>query len=1283
MKFKIRGNRFFRGGGGGMRAALAVLMMLSAFLVLPPQAEAQLATLSVSNKTPDSVTLTFSDSSAAWYYASSNNPSGTCSNQIPAGTTTATVTGLDADTSYTYLAYSDSGCATRSSESLTFKTTQLNISNVTGISATLTFKNRSDAWSYKLDQEGAQCKSVAGGTTTASLSGLQRGTTHRYYAYGSSSCGTHIASVEFQTTVPTGRPLALSGVSGSSGPAQLTTTWTKPSNGWNIEQYCVYYRKSSTTLYTSECTYGSSVTSITISNLDTNTTYYRYAMYYAIADDKNVNSSRRASLSSSPEIVQKPKVVPPDHSDPVAGLQVTANSPKRLAASWTAASGASGYDVKLSKGVFDVHAKQVTKTSWESGVDLDVGVTYTISVRAKKGADKGPWSSETGVPLAAGPGKVTGVSVTPVTREVGVGQLSVSWSALTGANGYKMQWKSGAQNWDESARQNTVTTTSSTITGLTAGTTYTVRVIATKTNAFDGTPSDNVTGIPYSQAPGKVAGVSATAPSRGASNLGKLEVEWDTFTGATGFHVQWKSSAQNWSSSRQNTLTTGSATDDTITGLANGTTYTVRVRATHENAETAGQWSDQATGTTNAGPPARVTGVTLTPGVETLTASWSAVTDVTGYKVQWKSGTQDWDTSTRQNTATGTSHTIQSLTSGTTHTVRVTAYNADGDGTPSLLKTGIPKDTAPAQVTGVSVMAGTETEQLSVSWSAVTGASGYKVQWKSRSQSFSSSRQDTVSGGSTTSYTIMILTDITAYTVQVRATKTNADDGTWSNTATGTPNAPLPGQVTGVTLTTPAASQIKVSWNSVSEATGYKVQWKSGSENFDSSKQNTVTSGTTTTSTITGLTAETEYTVRVIATRSSALGDGPPSNEVKETAKHPKPDTVTGVTLTSGIEEIKVEWNPVANATLGYKVQWKSGSESFDSSKQNTVTSGTTTFEIIGLNAGTYQVRVAAMMEHAVSDGDWSDMATGAALPQPTSAPAGQGSTPGGTPPAPEPPDDDSCPDYTPYETAADVEKERDPDTLVEFVQEASVGVKSILGEETEQSEAASRLAECYGVNGEENEANGDWISGSAYLFVITDQGNTSSPQGNSGLGMSAARVTVSTQTLSSKEGTQLNLADENGCDVTAEIIRAARGEQLQCEDLGLLPEGEAEGFVQYLWDNPADPNDDSAPGYEDRGDAPGNSPKLSYVEEITDEGLLPDGVSMLILGSGYYPNWDPPGGTDGGGGGTSSGGDGGGGCAVAGERNAAGSAALGLFLIASVLLGVSLRNRSRGKRAR
>ena len=88
-----------------------------------------------------------------------------------------------------------------------------------------------------------------------------------------------------------------------------------------------------------------------------------------------------------------------------------------------------------------------------------------------------------------------------------------------------------------------------------------------------------------------------------------------------------------------------------------------------------------------------------------------------------------------------------------------------------------------------------------------------------------------------------------------------------------------PAQVTGVSLI-PGADQLQVHWNALTGPTTYntryKVQWKSGSESYDASRQVTV-SGTI--HTIPSLTAGTEYTVRVIATDPKApTADGPASD---------------------------------------------------------------------------------------------------------------------------------------------------------------------------------------------------------------------------------------------------------------------------------------------------------------------------------------------------------------------------------------------------------------------
>ena len=391
-------------------------------------------------------------------------------------------------------------------------------------------------------------------------------------------------------------------------------------------------------------------------------------------------------------------------------------------------------------------------------------------------------------------------------------------------------------------------------------------------------------------------------------------------------------------------------------------------------------WTAVRVTTTKAEAPAQVTDVSVTEGVGQLAVSWSQVTGASGYKVQWKSGSDAYNTGDRQHVVTGGStvtYTIPSLTAGTEYTVRVTATkdNAD-DGTPSSEVTGTPKAAAPGQVTGVTVTAGVE--QLAVSWTAVNGADGYKVQWKSGSDAYNTGdRQHVVTGGSTVIYTIPSLTAGTEYTVRVTATKADAADGPPSAEATGTPKAAAADQVTGVTVTE-EVGQLAVSWTAVSGASGYKVQWKSGSDAYDTdTRQHEITGGSTTSYTIPSLTAGTEYTLRVTATKANA-DDGPPSSEVTGTPKAEAPGQVTGVTVIEGVGELAVSWTEVSGAS-GYKVQWKSGSDAYDTdTRQHVVTGGSTvTYTIPSLTAGTeYTVRVTATKANA-DDGPPSSEVTG------------------------------------------------------------------------------------------------------------------------------------------------------------------------------------------------------------------------------------------------------------------------------------------------------------------
>ena len=87
--------------------------------------------------------------------------------------------------------------------------------------------------------------------------------------------------------------------------------------------------------------------------------------------------------------------------------------------------------------------------------------------------------------------QVMGVMVAP-----GKEKLRVTWTPVGNATGNHVQWKSGAENYNTTDRQATVTAASHTILGLANGTEYTVQVIAVRTGANDAPPSAEVKGTP-------------------------------------------------------------------------------------------------------------------------------------------------------------------------------------------------------------------------------------------------------------------------------------------------------------------------------------------------------------------------------------------------------------------------------------------------------------------------------------------------------------------------------------------------------------------------------------------------------------------------------------------------------------------------------------------------------------------------------------------------------------------------------------------------------------------
>ncbi|HEY3883029.1 MAG TPA: fibronectin type III domain-containing protein [Trebonia sp.] len=219
-----------------------------------------------------------------------------------------------------------------------------------------------------------------------------------------------------------------------------------------------------------------------------------------------------------------------------------------------------------------------------------------------------------------------------------------------------------------------------------------------------------------------------------------------------------------------------------VTGLSNGTSYTVYVTATNSVGQS--KQSGTTTGQPNAVPD-QVTGLATDVGDGQVTLTWQPArvdgTPVTGYNVEISpppGGQQQI-----QSVGVTTSHAFTGLVNGTTYTFTVMAVNAEGNGPWSVGVTAVPFGkpltmAAPA-ATGAPVPDPTTTRAIQVTWAAVQGTAAngrpvtsYTINEYSSSSSGGPWTQVSTStvDGSTTTTSFTVTNDSSWYEYTVTAT---------------------------------------------------------------------------------------------------------------------------------------------------------------------------------------------------------------------------------------------------------------------------------------------------------------------------------------------------------------------------------------------------------------------------------------------------------------------------------------------------------------------------------
>ena len=595
-------------------------------------------------------------------------------------TTSATVTGLDNGTAYTFTVVATNANGNSSASSSSNSVTPSAPSTVPGaptsVSATAGNAQATVSWTAPASNGGASIESYTvtsspgnrtatttdGSTTSATVTGLENGTAYTFTVVATNTNGNSSASSASASVTPSTVPGAPTSVSATAGNAQATVSWTAPASngGASIESYTVTSSPGNRTATTNN----GSTTSATVTGLNNGTAY----TFTVVATNANGNSSASsASASVTPSTV------------PGAPTSVSATAGNAQATvSWTAPASNGGasiesYTVTSSPGNRTATTNNGSTTS-ATVTGLNNGTAYTFTVVATNAnGNSSASSASASVTPSTVPGAPTSVSAT-----AGNAQATVSWTAPASNGGASIEsYTVTSSPGNRTATTNNGSTTSATVTGLNNGTAYTFTVVATNTNGNSSASSASASVTP--SAPSGLITVPG-APRLVTVINGNLSaiVSWSAPISNGGASIESYTVASNTGGFSEITQD-GSTTTVTITGLTRGTSYTFTVTATNSAGTSSPSQASQAI--VAAITPNAPTNVTAVAWDRFATVSWSAPTDLGGmplrhYIIHASSGDL-------QLTSRNTTIEFTGLTNGTAYTFTVTAVTNAGQGTTS------------------------------------------------------------------------------------------------------------------------------------------------------------------------------------------------------------------------------------------------------------------------------------------------------------------------------------------------------------------------------------------------------------------------------------------------------------------------------------------------------------------------------------------------------------------------------------------------------------------------
>jgi hypothetical protein len=395
----------------------------------------------------------------------------------------------------------------------------------------------------------------------------------------------------------------------------------------------------------------------------------------------------------------------------------------------------------------------------------------------------------------------TGMNTSSITNTT----ATLSWTAVTGASSYNVQYRViGSSAWS------TVTTTTSSVvlSNLTSSSSYEWQVQTVCSGGSSSfTTSTNFTASSTATCgmPSNVATNSTTATTASLS--------WTGSAGVNSYTVQYRVvGTSSWSTSST------TSTSIVLNNLTASSTYEFQVRSVCTSGNSA--YTASVNFNTNAagscGNPANLATTSVT--TTTATVVWTGAMNVLSYNIQYRIvGSSAWSTVS----TSGTTTVLSNLTPSSNYEYQVQSVCSGGNSvytssanftTSTPFSCGVPGNLTTASVT---------TSSATLTWTAVSGAVYYNVQYRIVGNS---SWITTNTTG--TSIVLNSLTTASNYEYELQSVCSGGNSAFSASenfTTTGSATCGLPSALISTSISTTSAT---LSWTGVSGVTSYNVRYR-------------------------------------------------------------------------------------------------------------------------------------------------------------------------------------------------------------------------------------------------------------------------------------------------------------------------------------------------------------------------------------------------------------------------------------------------------------------------